>query len=107
MTRQASLVLAALMEQRSLSAHKTRLLRPKDCLGVCDEAFCIGIILTRRTEYTWTIPFDMQGLIEQMGGIEATERRLDLMFVPKLRTVDLGVGVASGTTLFNPGRHGA
>lgn len=47
----------------------------------------------------------MQGLIQQMGGIEATERRLDLMFVPKLRTVDLGVGVASGTTLFNPGRH--
>ncbi|KAL6883182.1 glycoside hydrolase family 92 protein [Trichoderma longibrachiatum] len=56
-------------------------------------------------EYTWTIPFDMQGLIEQMGGIEATERRLDLMFVPKLRTVDLGVGVASGTTLFNPGNE--
>lgn len=46
----------------------------------------------------------MQGLIEKMGGIEATENRLDLMFVPKLRTVDLGVGVGSGTTLFNPGK---
>ncbi|UKZ82789.1 hypothetical protein TrVFT333_010587 [Trichoderma virens FT-333] len=56
-------------------------------------------------EYTWTIPFDMQGLIEKMGGVEATEKRLDLMFVPKLRTVDLGVGVGSGTTLFNPGNE--
>ena len=95
------------MEQRLLLAHKTRLSRLKDCPGVCDKDFCIACILTCRTEYTWTIPFDMQGLIEQMGGIEATERRLDLMFVPKLRTVDLGVGVASGTTLFNPGRHEA
>ncbi|RFU78337.1 glycosyl hydrolase [Trichoderma arundinaceum] len=56
-------------------------------------------------EYTWTIPFDMQGLIEKMGGTDATEKRLDLMFVPKLRTVDLGVGVGSGTTLFNPGNE--
>lgn len=47
----------------------------------------------------------MQELIEKMGGAEATEKRLDLMFVPKLRTVDLGVGVASGTTLFNPGEY--
>ncbi|KAL7941462.1 glycoside hydrolase family 92 protein [Trichoderma barbatum] len=56
-------------------------------------------------EYTWTIPFDMQGFIEKMGGIDATEKRLVLMFVPKLRTVDLGVGVGSGTTLFNPGNE--
>jgi hypothetical protein len=46
----------------------------------------------------------MQGLIEKMGGADATEKRLDLMFVPNLRTVDLGVGVGSGTTLFNPGK---
>ncbi|KKP04639.1 glycosyl hydrolase [Trichoderma harzianum] len=56
-------------------------------------------------EYTWTIPFDMEGLIDKMGGVDATEKRLDLMFVPKLRTVDLGVGVGSGTTLFNPGNE--
>ncbi|KAJ4856867.1 glycosyl hydrolase family 92 domain-containing protein [Trichoderma breve] len=56
-------------------------------------------------EYTWTIPFDMQGLIDKMGGPDATEKRLDLMFVPNLRTVDLGVGVGSGTTLFNPGNE--
>ncbi|KAM0263166.1 hypothetical protein ACHAQJ_001321 [Trichoderma viride] len=56
-------------------------------------------------EYTWTIPFDMQELIEKMGGADATEKRLDLMFVPNLRTVDLGVGVGSGTTLFNPGNE--
>lgn len=55
-------------------------------------------------EYTWTIPFDMQGLIDKMGGPDATEKRLDLMFVPNLRTTDLGVGVGSGTTLFNPGK---
>ncbi|KAL9468315.1 hypothetical protein ACSS6W_010009 [Trichoderma asperelloides] len=56
-------------------------------------------------EYTWTVPFDMQSLIEKMGGVDATEKRLDLMFVPNLRTTDLGVGVGSGTTLFNPGRQ--
>lgn len=56
------------------------------------------------TEYTWTVPFDMQGLIEKMGGADAVEKRLDLMFVPNLRTTDLGVGVGSGTTLFNPGK---
>ncbi|PTB52058.1 glycoside hydrolase family 92 protein [Trichoderma harzianum CBS 226.95] len=56
-------------------------------------------------EYTWTIPFDMQGLIDKMGGPDATEKRLDLMFVPNLRTVDLGVGVGSGTALFNPGNE--
>lgn len=46
----------------------------------------------------------MQSLIEKMGGVDATEKRLDIMFVPKLRTTDLGVGVGSGTTLFNPGK---
>ncbi len=46
----------------------------------------------------------MQGLIDKMGGPDATEKRLDLMFVPNLRTTDLGVGVGSGTTLFNPGK---
>lgn len=46
----------------------------------------------------------MQSLIEKMGGVDATEKRLDLMFVPNLRTTDLGVGVGSGTTLFNPGK---
>ncbi|OPB45613.1 GH92 alpha-1,2-mannosidase [Trichoderma guizhouense] len=56
-------------------------------------------------EYTWTIPFDMEGLIDKMGGPDATEKRLDLMFVPNLRTTDLGVGVGSGTTLFNPGNE--
>ncbi|PTB41856.1 glycoside hydrolase family 92 protein [Trichoderma asperellum CBS 433.97] len=56
-------------------------------------------------EYTWTVPFDMQSLIEKMGGVDATEKRLDLMFVPNLRTTDLGVGVGSGTTLFNPGNE--
>ncbi|PNP40721.1 hypothetical protein TGAMA5MH_07428 [Trichoderma gamsii] len=56
-------------------------------------------------EYTWTVPFDMQSLIEKMGGADATEKRLDIMFVPDLRTTDLGVGVGSGTTLFNPGNE--
>lgn len=46
----------------------------------------------------------MQSLIEKMGGADETEKRLDVMFVPNLRTTDLGVGVGSGTTLFNPGK---
>lgn len=39
-----------------------------------------------------------------MGGAAKVEERLDTMFIPGLRTANLGVGVASGTTLFNPGK---
>ena len=46
----------------------------------------------------------MESLIEKMGGPKKMESRLDLMFVPGLRTVDLGVGVGSGTSLYNPGK---
>ncbi|KAF2098315.1 glycoside hydrolase family 92 protein [Rhizodiscina lignyota] len=56
-------------------------------------------------EYSWTVPHDIESLVSIMGGPELTEKRLDIMFVPNLRTADLGVGVASGTTLYNPGNE--
>ena len=58
-------------------------------------------------EYSWTIPFDMQTLIGFMGGPNATESRLDTMFVPGLRTSGVGSGGnnGQGTTLFNPGNE--
>ena len=49
----------------------------------------------------------MQSLISLMGGPNATESRLDTMFVPGLRTTGVGVGGnnGQGTTLFNPGNE--
>ncbi|KAM5450465.1 hypothetical protein McanMca71_006965 [Microsporum canis] len=58
-------------------------------------------------EYGWTVPFDMETLIELMGGEETMEQRLDKMFVPGLRKGDVGSGGTNtlGTTLFNPGNE--
>jgi hypothetical protein len=39
-----------------------------------------------------------------MLGTANSEKRLDIMFVPNILKADLGVGVASGTSLFNQGR---
>lgn len=58
-------------------------------------------------EYTWSLPFDMATLITLMGGPAATERRLDTMFVPGLRTTSVGSGGTNtlGDALFNPGNE--
>ncbi|KAF2669377.1 alpha-1,2-mannosidase family protein-like protein [Microthyrium microscopicum] len=58
-------------------------------------------------EYSWTVPFDMRTLISLIGGANATEARLDTMFVPGLRTGTVGSGGINGigTTLFNPGNE--
>ncbi|KAL9056366.1 MAG: hypothetical protein Q9162_002957 [Coniocarpon cinnabarinum] len=58
-------------------------------------------------EYSWTVPFDMQSLIQFMGGPMRTEQRLDAMFVPGLRPGSVGSGGNNGIgdTLFNPGNE--
>ena len=58
-------------------------------------------------EYSWTVPFDMQSLIQFMGGPETMEQRLDTMFIPGLRTGSVGSGGTNGvgTTIFNPGNE--
>jgi predicted alpha-1,2-mannosidase len=58
-------------------------------------------------EYSWTVPFDMQGLISIIGGPNQTESRLDTMFIPGLRTSAVGAGGTNGIgdTLFNPGNE--
>lgn len=55
-------------------------------------------------EYTWTIPFDMETLIDFMGGPIITEQRLDTMFIPGLKTSGVGSGQLNGVgnTFFNP-----
>lgn len=49
----------------------------------------------------------METLINFMGGPNATESRLDTMFIPGLRTNGVGAGGSNGagTTLFNPGNE--
>ena len=58
-------------------------------------------------EYSWTVPFDMQTLISFMGGPQTTERRLDTMFIPGLKSGVVGSGGTNGIgdTLFNPGNE--
>lgn len=59
-----------------------------------------------RAEYSWTIPYDMETLINFMGGPQTTEARLDTMFIPGLKTGSTGTGGTNGigTSLFNPGK---
>lgn len=57
-------------------------------------------------EYSWTVPHDMETLITFMGGPNATEARLDVMFKPGFsasRGSDGTNGI--GSTLFNPGNE--
>lgn len=61
----------------------------------------------RPWEYSWTVPFDMQTLIQFMGGPTVTESRLDTMFIPGLKSTSVGSDGTNGigTTLFNPGNE--
>jgi predicted alpha-1,2-mannosidase len=58
-------------------------------------------------EYSWTVPFDMDTLIDLMGGLTTAEERLDTMFIPGLKSSGVGPGGinSAGTTLFNPGNE--
>lgn len=58
-------------------------------------------------EYSWTVPFDMETLIDLIGGPNVTEARLDAMFVPNLGNSARGSGGSNtiGNTLYNPGNE--
>ena len=55
-------------------------------------------------EYTWTVPFDMETLVDLMGGANTTEQRLDTMFIEGLKKSGVGSGQLNGvgSTFFNP-----
>lgn len=76
--------------------------------GVCGEG-CEATSYTYEAlpwEYSWTVPFDMETLINFMGGPNTTEARLDAMFVPGLGSaVGVNGGNGVGTTLYNPGNE--
>lgn len=56
-------------------------------------------------EYSFTIPHDMQTLVEFMGGPEAFESRLDYIFQPGTAQQDLGANGAGITTIMNIGNE--
>ncbi|KAL4931249.1 uncharacterized protein BDV17DRAFT_257467 [Aspergillus undulatus] len=56
-------------------------------------------------EYSFVIPHDVETLIDFMGGIEAFEARLDLMFKPNTSVQPLGPNGAGITTLMNIGNE--
>ncbi|KAK4899433.1 hypothetical protein LTR27_003166 [Elasticomyces elasticus] len=56
-------------------------------------------------EYSFTIPHDMQTLIQFMGGAVEFERRLDYIFLPNTSEQDLGANGAGITTLMNIGNE--
>ncbi|KAJ7168271.1 glycosyl hydrolase family 92-domain-containing protein [Mycena crocata] len=55
-------------------------------------------------EYSFTVPHDIQALIDKMGGPEAFEVRLDASFVDGL-SAGSGAANTAGTALFNPGNE--
>ncbi|KAF3035689.1 hypothetical protein E8E12_005866 [Didymella heteroderae] len=56
-------------------------------------------------EYSFTIPHDMETLIEFMGGPEGFEERLDYVFVPYTSQADLGPNGAGINTIMNIGNE--
>ncbi|EMC98467.1 glycoside hydrolase family 92 protein [Baudoinia panamericana UAMH 10762] len=56
-------------------------------------------------EYSFTIPHDMQTLIQFMGGSAEFERRLDYIFQPNTSEQNLGANGAGITTLMNIGNE--
>lgn len=56
-------------------------------------------------EYSFTIPHDMQTLIQFMGGSDMFERRLDHIFMPNTAEQDLGANGAGITTIMNIGNE--
>lgn len=56
-------------------------------------------------EYAFTIPHDMQTLIEFMGGATEFERRLDYIFLPNTSEQNLGDNGAGINTLMNIGNE--
>ena len=54
-------------------------------------------------EYSFSIPHDMQTLIQFMGGPAEFERRLDYIFLPNTSEQDLGNNGAGITTIINIG----
>lgn len=56
-------------------------------------------------EYSFTVPHDMQTLIEFMGGEDEFERRLDYIFQPNTSEQDLGANGAAINTIMNIGNE--
>ncbi|KJX99290.1 glycosyl hydrolase like protein [Zymoseptoria brevis] len=56
-------------------------------------------------EYSFTVPHDMQTLIEFMGGPDDFEKRLDYIFVPGTSEQDLADNGAGITTIMNIGNE--
>ncbi|KAK8058436.1 alpha-mannosidase [Apiospora phragmitis] len=56
-------------------------------------------------EYSFTVPHDMQSLIEHMGGETEFERRLDYIFQPNTSEQDLNANGAGITTIMNIGNE--
>jgi putative alpha-1,2-mannosidase len=54
-------------------------------------------------EYSFTVPHDMQTLIEFMGGTTEFERRLDYIFMANTSEQNLGANGGGITTLMNIG----
>ncbi|KAI1825750.1 glycoside hydrolase family 92 protein [Xylaria intraflava] len=54
-------------------------------------------------EYAFTVPHDMENIIQLMGGVDEFEKRLDYIFLPNTSQADLGANNAGINTLMNIG----
>lgn len=67
---------------------------PAVCPGYCETGGYTYEALG--WEYTWNVPFDMETLIDLMGGPKTTENRLDTMFIEGLKGSGVGGGQLNG-----------
>lgn len=61
------------------------------------------VITDWAAEYSFTVPHDMQTLIQFMGGADDFERRLDYIFTPKSAEQNLGGNGLGIDTIMNIG----
>ena len=65
----------------------------------------INLAMLTSTEYSFTIPHDMQTLIDFMGGPTAFESRLDYIFQPGTSQQNLGANGAGISSIMNIGNE--
>ncbi|KAJ9130912.1 Glycosyl hydrolase [Pleurostoma richardsiae] len=74
--------------------------------GLCGECEWSAISYEATPwEYSFTVPHDMQTLIDFMGGAAEFERRLDYIFQPNTSEQDLSANGAGITTIMNIGNE--
>jgi predicted alpha-1,2-mannosidase len=91
---------------RKLFDPATRYIRPRDDRGSFvsdfDPGAERGFVEGNAAQYTWMIPYDLKGVIDSLGGISATNARLDNYFSEYSRNNAPYFNIANEPSFSNP-----